>query len=329
MNRIEVLEQLQPIAGLRVQTITHGPRTRFQVTPEAMIFNPGDHSRAITIPETAGKQMAKFAPSTFSTVMTEMLGRREQYTLLTREGELVETVKAGQYQNLSSERVLVTIEKAVGEGLEFHRVGIMGNTTALLEIVGVEEKPVIPGDLVRAGALVQFSPISIVAPTVQSYVVRRVCTNGATSNYVLDKFTGGGDNGDFWKWLRLSVRKAYRSVDRIVSRWQELIAEQINPQDRAAAMEALIKEMRLDPMSAESMRAHALEAPPANSFELHQLATWTTSHVVQDERIRVRAMNTSAEFLHATTHRRICPVCRRGAGLVPALPAPAEAVTAN
>ena len=320
MNRTEVLEKLQPVMGLKVHEVEHGPRTRLQVTPEEVIFNPGNRSRALTIAPEAVREITNFTgvgerlakelrPTTFSLLITELLAAKGRYVLLAKEQQVVGIGKAGQYRPVNAERVLGAIERAIGESTDYARVSVLSQSV-YIEVVGDKQEAVAKGDLVQAGALVAFSPIGIINPSVQTYVRRLTCTNGATANYVLEGY-GYGEGDDLWQWFRKSIGRAYRSVGRVTERWQQMAREQVSPAERAAMLEALIKHSRLDKVSAEAVRARALEQPPTSAYDIHQLLTWATSHVVEDAGLRIRAQAVAADFSHEETHARVCPVCRR------------------
>ncbi|MFH1485748.1 MAG: hypothetical protein ABIH46_06735, partial [Chloroflexota bacterium] len=181
---------------------------------------------------------------------------------------------------------------------------------ATLEIVGTERQAVRRGDMVRAGAMVTFSPINTVMPAVQSYVVRLVCTNGMTSRTVLANYAGGGGEGDdVWQWFRQSVHAAYQSLAEVVNRYREMSQERIPPEHRATMLEELIRQASITGKEAEAIRAQAIQAPPHNSYDMMNLITWATSHVVRSPARRQRALDASAAFASQSEHARRCPLC--------------------
>ena len=135
--------------------------------------------------------------------------------------------------------------------------------------------------------------------------------NGASSFEKLAEFKGsGGGDGSFLPWFNSSVKKAYRSVDRILNQWRDMVNQPISPADRAGLLAALLKEARISGEYAEAIQEHALEAPPQNAYDLYNLITWGASHVLTDPMAILRARRASDDFSHEKTHRRLCPVCR-------------------
>ena len=208
------------------------------VEPGQVIIRPGNGGHLIPVSENGVKEMVKFvglslgvcrnlSPDLFGRVATELLSRKERYNLLMDDGQVQTFADFRGMRNLPVERVLSTIEQAIPH-CDYHRVTTPGNHSAMLEIVGSRQTAVRRGDLVQAGALINFSPINIIKPMVQSYVLRLSCTNGATSRTVLAEFTGGGGEGDdVWQWFRQSVHAAYQSMGDIVNRYREMTQERI------------------------------------------------------------------------------------------------------
>jgi hypothetical protein len=176
--------------------------------------------------------------------------------------------------------------------------------------------------------MVHFSPLNIHIPSVQAYALRLECTNGMTSMINFGEFSGGGggghshgDNGgnsrgnesggDFWNWFRVSVKKAYGSLDKVVATWRKLVDEKIDPKDRAAIMAAMLKQAHLKGEVAEGIRAMALENPPENSWDILNYMTYASSHLLESPKEIVTTMNAAADYAAAETHQRICPVCKK------------------
>ena len=253
----------------------------------------------------------QLSPDTFGRVATELLARKERYNLLIDNGQVVDFADYRGMRNLPVERVLETIERSI-PGTEFHRVNLFGYS-ATIEVVGEQRQPVVRGDLIRAGALVTFSPINTVRPAVQSYVLRLACTNGMTANNVLREFHfgNGGEGDDIWQWFRQSLREAYRSLNAIVSRYREMRNERVPADQRATMLEAMLKDARITGEDADAIRARAIQEPPRNTYDLVNLLTWASSHVVREPaRIR-RIQNTVAAFSNESEHRQVCPICHR------------------
>ena len=324
MNRAEVMEMMEPILTTQVRQIEHNPRTRITVTPDMLTFRPGGGQRHVEM-TTAGVQSmasfiglpwnlaAKLRPETFGTVATELLGRKNRYALVVKDGAITGVTRPRDYHTLNPERVLRTVETAI-RGLEFHRVLILDDFVVSLEVIGERRQAVTRGDLIQAGAQITFSPLGTVDPMVRSYALRLVCTNGATSNTVLREFRygGGGDGGegdDVWQWFRRSTRDAYGALDRIVARYRQMMEEQIRPEDRAMMLEAILREARISGGDASAIRSIAIENPPQTSYDMMNLLSQASSHLLEDPRRVRRAQNTLASYTSETEHARVCPVC--------------------
>ena len=106
-----------------------------------------------------------------------------------------------------------------------------------------------------------------------------------------------------------SVRDAYGSLDGIVGRYRQMIDEHIDPEDRAMILQAMLREAAITGEDAEAVRALALQTPPENSYDMMNLITFATSHLIEiPHRVR-RAQLAVASYAHETSHARICPVC--------------------
>jgi len=323
MNRTEVLQQLEPITRTQVRQVEHGPRTRITVTPDMVVLRPGSGGHLIPLNESGVKAMANYvgmpkslcqrlSPDTFGRAATELLARKERYNLLIDNGQVVDFADYRGVRNLSVERVVETIERNI-PGTDFHRVNILGQYSAIIEVVGEQRQPVARGDLIRAGAMVTFSPINTIRPAVQSYVLRLACTNGMTANNVLREFQfgGSGEGDNIWQWFRQSLRDAYRSLNIVVSRYREMRNERIPANQRAEMLEAMLRDARITGEDADAIRARAIEEPPRNAYDMVNLLTWASSHVVREPaRIR-RIQTTVATFTSESQHQQVCPICHR------------------
>jgi hypothetical protein len=320
LNRIAVLEKLEPICHTTARQIEHNPKTRVLVEPGQVTIRPGNGGHLIPVGEDGVKALADFvglphnvcqrlSPDLFGRVTTELLGRKERYNLLLDDGQVKNFADFRGVRNLPVERVLSIIEQAMPK-CDYHRVNILGNYSTSLEIVGLKQQAVRRGDILQAGALVAFSPINTIKPLVQSYVLRLACTNGATSKTVLAEFTGGGGEGDdVWQWFRQSVHAAYQSIDNIVNRYRQMIQERIPADQRAGILEELLHRAGITGKEAEAVRAQAIQQAPRNTYDMMNLITWASSHIIQSPQRIQRALNASATFVSESEHASVCPLC--------------------
>lgn len=260
----------------------------------------------VGVPQAVSRQLS---PDLFGKVVTELLSRKERYNLLLDDDQVRDFGEFHEVQNLPVDRVLTAIEQGIPQ-CDYHRVSIMGNHSATLEVVGLKQEAVRRGDMVRAGALISFSPINTIQPVVQSYVMRLACTNGMTANTVLAKFTGGHGEGDnIWQWFRQSARAAGQALGAIVSRYQDMISERVPAAQRASMLEDLLRQAGITGKEAEAVRAQAIQSPPRNTYDMLNLVSWASSHIVRSPERVQRAQNAVAVFTDASQHASVCPLC--------------------
>lgn len=359
MNANQVMEKLAPVASVTAKKVERDPSTRIIVTPDMVTMRPGRGKRLLEVEKTSVKDlfqflhtppdmMGKLHPDTTSRVVNDLMGKHERFDLLMRDGKIIGFRGATNHSDhaMNPERVMETISKVI-EKPDYNRVMVSDNQNVSLEIVGIDKAAVTRGDVIRAGALVNFSPLGMTNPSVQSFVLRLACTNGATSNDVLREYSYGGGNGGggrggdggrrqegIWSWLRKGLRDAYQSYGKIVERYQDMVRDEIPEHQRALMLEAMIKEAGLPPEARETIRSMAIENPVRNAYDILNLITYASSHILTEPRHVRRARKAVEDFQSQDTHALFCPVCRTGRGSVRALPAgrtevPREAVEAN
>jgi hypothetical protein len=324
MNKVEVLERVGPLVEGEVRNIRESDGARVVAGADVVSLRPRRHARAIELTPEGVRNMVSFAGlplkiarelsySTFSQLLSELMAGTGKYSLIVKDDRIVNVIPYGAQTMVNPERLLNTIEKTIPVR-DYHRLTILDKQPIVsLEIVGQKTQPVVRGDLVRAGVKVDFSPIGIIRPVVQSYAVVLNCTNGATSNVVLNEFRGrgGGEGDDIWQWFCASVKRAYGSFDRVVGQWKKLQSENIPPADRARMLAALLQKANITGGIADAVMAMAVENPPRNAWEMHNLITYASSHLLIMPRQVERTQRTAAHFADETTHSKTCPLCHR------------------
>lgn len=326
MERADVLQRLEPIMKTQVRTIEANPTTRIRVTPEMVILQPGNKAHQLQVTEEGVKSLAKYtgmpagvmrnlSRETLGTAFTELLARAERFSVLVDEGVVTGVARPTSVSVLNAEKALKSIEKGM-RGAEYHRVLILKDNVVQLELVGEKREAVAKGDLIQAGAMVTFSPLGTVSPEVSSYALRLACTNGARSNTVIRewKYAGGGGGGggegdDIWQWFRVASAAAYNSLADIINRYREMMNENIPAADRAMMLEAMIREAKISGEDADAVRSMAIERPPENAYDLLNLLTYASSHIIEDPNRVRRAQLTSGDYTSEDSHSRVCPVC--------------------
>jgi len=320
MDRTAVLDKLEPISHVSARPVVHTARTRVLVQPSQVVIRPGNGGQLVPMSENGVKAMANFvglpqkvckelSSDMFGKVVTELLSRKERYNLLLDNDEVQNFGDYRGVRNLPVDRVLSTIEQGMPH-CDYQRVSILGNHSAILEMVGTKQEAIRRGDVVQAGAMVTFSPINTVKPVVQSYVLRLACTNGMTSKTVLAEFTGGhGEGDDVWQFFRQSVRAAYQSMGSVVNRYREMIRERIPADQRAGMLEEFLRQAGITGKEAEAVRAQAIQEPPRNTYDMLNLVTWASSHIIRSPEKIQRALAASATFVSESEHASVCPLC--------------------
>lgn len=324
MTRDEVLAALAPERGFQVRAIGERPVVLVEQDDDGKIsgvsLRPDKGARSVDMTKEGIEGMMKriglgpeltkkLSPRTVASVAGEALGR-SRLAVMVKDQEIIDVVPNKSMRLVQPERVLRTLEKAV-PGCNFHRVLTLPNHVVHLETIGVEEKAVSRGDMIRAGVLTKFSVLGQSMPEVQTFVNRLACTNGATTNDVLASFDFNEEGGDFEHWLRLKARQAYRSLDKVVTRWQELVNQTIPAEERAEYLAHWIRESKMPPEAVEAIHAQALRQPPQNQYDLLNLMTWATSHVDMQPQLVARTMGATAEMQNHEQHGKRCPICHR------------------
>ncbi len=332
MDKVQVLERMDPILNTHLREIDHTPRTRVAVTPEVVTFRPGGGQRTLEMTEEGVQSLANFVglpwsiaaklhPNTFGAAATELLDRKSKYSLVVKDQRVNAVVKRTHYHPINVERALGAIEQAI-PGIVFHRILLINNEVASIEVIGDKREAVAQGDLIQAGANIIISPMGTVNPVIQSYALRLSCTNGQTSNTVLREYRwgggggGGGDSGgntggeNVWQWFRRGTREAYNALDRIVQRYRELSDEAIPQGDRAAMLEALLRDARIPTEVANVIRSRAVDNPPQNSYDLMNLLTFAASHLLKEPKQIIKTRKVIDSYVIEESHARVCPICR-------------------
>jgi len=306
-----------------VRHIKDGEGVRINVTPDMITLRPRKGAQLLEVDKKGAESLISFtglplsiaralSPGTFSSAITELMDRKKNYSIILKEGRVTGVIPYRYRVDINPERLLDTIEKTIHVS-SYNRLLLLPHNVASLEIVGENTKPVARGDLVRAGVKVNFSPVGTVNPSVQSFAVVLSCTNGQTANTVLAEFTGDGNGeGDsVWQFFRQSIGKAYQSFDKVVEGWKKLEGEKIPAGDRATMLEALIRHAQIPPKVAEAVRAMAIEKPPQTAWQMQNLISYASSHLIAEPAKVIKAQKTVADFGDEEMHAKTCPLCSR------------------
>lgn len=322
MTRTQVLERIPNLTGFQLRT--------FGAEPTALLDKDGGlqgircdrGTRAVDVTPEAAEALfrqiylkeplsKKLTPKTKGLVLNEALADTP-LALMVKDHQGIDIVPARSIRLLQPERVTQTLERAI-DGAEFCHVSELSGHVLHLEIMGHQEMAVARGDLVRAGVSIDFPVIGGRDLQVRSYVQRLICTNGAITNDFMGDYSyrdhSGDDGGEVLHWIRLKARAAYRALNKVVTRWIELTHQEVPAGERAEVLEHWIREAKMPPDVAEEIRAQALNAPPANQYDMMNLITWGTSHVDMEPNRRRRSLHYLAALQEHTVSGRVCPRC--------------------
>jgi len=76
---------------------------------------------------------------------------------------------------------------------------------------------------------------------------------------------------------------------------------------------AVLKKAQITGEIADAVMAMAVEHPPRNAWDMHNLITYASSHLLTTPRQVERAQETAASFADETGHAKSCPLCHRTA----------------
>jgi hypothetical protein len=316
MDRGQVLATLEPVNNVR-GFVTDSFAA---VKRDGVMFLNGDEFGG-AMPLTFQSQKALFSmaglrrptverltDTTATHVVNELLNRQPQ--LFVSDGQFITDILPPQeITPLKPSQICEMLEDIIPEH-NYHRVLLHGNDVHI-QSIGAERVPdvdVVKNSLIQAGVTTRFSPLGISLPQVQSFVVRLVCTNGMTGTEVLTSYQAT-EHENFEDWFNESVTDAYHSVGALVSKWDALVDEGIDPKDRVLVLSALMKEAKMPMAAREAVHARALEEPPVNAYDMLQLMSWASSHVLEQPRHILRTQDLATRFTNEETHVRLCPTC--------------------
>ncbi len=330
ITRDKILESLNQISKDDIIPMTAPAEARVMIGAEGMAIRPRKGARVIEVePDGGVKELQRFAglspavanllfPKTFEQVLTEILQHKDKYALVVRDQRVSNIVRLNKIGlQMKPEKTLSTIEKVIPV-VGYNRL-LVDNGMATVEIVGDRTAPVMRGDLVQAGIRLTFDPRGFNEPSIQGYALRLECTNGMTSNIGFSeyRFGGGGDagghgddNADVYRWLRKSTKDSYNALHEMVEQWKLLAEEAVTDDRRALMIEAAMKAAGITGEHAKTILNMAIQNPPQNAWDIHNLITYATSHLLEEPKRINKALNAAADYADQSAHAAICPVCR-------------------
>lgn len=322
MNSTELYTVLGPVLDLKVEKVSE--EATLQVDHDGDIFLQ-DGMEEWKLEGVARKSMLhrikapnamvkKLSAPTSSRVMTELYQRMGATSALFKGNVPVSFEPKGRYRSVPIDLVVAELEQALVEP-DYHRAMILPNHDVRLEVMGQSEAAVVPGDLVRGGVMVQFSPVGLTNPKVQSFALRLACTNGATSTSVIEDYSLGSNpdakGPQIAKWIGTTAQSAYQSLPLTTAKWKPLTEVQVSAEDRPLLLGSLMRDSRLRPSETSALWAEATENPPETVYDVFNLMTWLSSHVLEDPERISRVQRVASNFVDEGAHSKFCPTCRR------------------
>lgn len=314
MDQKELDTKLSELDSYRGRTVST-ERDRWRVDGDHITYRHGPQVHQVD--EQVIKQAASLCgiPANYTTRLKDhpqMLASNLDYwfgqlgsvQLVTKGGELV-AISHPTAPVVPAERVATSIDRTI-HPTDYSRLSI---SPSLIEIFAVTQKEnaVVPGDLVRAGVYVSFSPMGTVNPLVRGFIQRLVCTNGAMTSEQGMSFSfdgGGGDDEEkFLPWLRSSLKNALKEFRPEVKRLQEMSRHDIVPSEHIDH----VMRSRLPESTRNLIRARIMDGDVRTEYDLYNVLTSVASHDVEDPRVAYRLMDAAPRVID---HRN-CPVCHR------------------
>ena len=320
MDRNQVMTQLSSVQGIDVQKL-EGTLEVVSEQGGGLLLNSAIGPRELSDGAASGLYsrlkisggiIDKLSTTTRGRVLTELLEQAKPTSMFMKDGEVTGFVERGRYHAIPVDRVLDAVENAFETDIDYHRVTVFPNHDVRVEVLGETMETIAVGDIVQAGTMVQFNPMGISSPRVQSYGLRLTCTNGMTSQDVLATYAlseHSMENLD--AWLESAVVQSYEGIEKSAERWRAMREEAISAEDRALVLGGLARQARLKKDDAAALWSEVVEHPPQNTYDVLNLLTWMSSHVVEDPDQVRRLQDVSANFVQETTHHKFCPTCKR------------------
>jgi hypothetical protein len=88
-----------------------------------------------------------------------------------------------------------------------------------------------------------------------------------------------------------------------------MIKDRIPAEQRALILEGLLRKAKIGGDLADTIRSRAIQQPPRNSYEMLNLITWASSHLLSEPAQVDRTRAIAAEFVSETAHHTYCPMC--------------------
>lgn len=316
MKTKEALKKISALASLKPVAVMERPKFHVKEDGSSTI---NDFNLDVSVTNSvfdklgiASKYLECLRKETLENVVQDLWPSRGFMALSDGKNNVMALADKANFHKVNPEQILSEVEQFTKD-YSVQRALLMPNFSVTMEVVATEQKPVAKGDLVRGGIMAEFSPVGTINPRVWAYTSRLACTNGAIATDVIHTFSysGNGNDEEFAGWLKDAVAKALKGFDSILVQYKAMAGSAINSEQRANILNYLLHETELGRAANRAVRAKAINEPPENMWDMFNLVSWATTHVIEDpDRIfgsMLRIGNMAGEHeMHG-----ICPFCNK------------------
>lgn len=247
---------------------------------------------------------------------------KDEVSLLVREGANGNTLgldilKPGRFPIKASALLDIVHGSIADKGgtpsyTYFNRDGIKECTIACVQPQAAHEVTASRqvGDILRAGVMVNFSPIGLRPVMVRSYVDRLICTNGMSITDTLDAWSapGGEGSNDPFEWIPGAIDAAWEGTAAMFQAADRMAATEV-PED---AVETLVNDAFDYHRIPGGLRARVLarlaNQNVTNGWDIQNAITYAATHdeAIKDDRQRIRLMSFGGDV---SSHFDRCESC--------------------
>lgn len=278
-------------------------KTEYAVLPPAVL----QAAKSLRIPE----DYAKRCPPTVLLPQLEYWGEQVgDVRLWVNPQHEVVGVSPADGEPIPVDRALKVLEKAL-PATQYDKAWF-DSPTGVLDITAATpriQEHVVKGDIVQSGVHLAFGVTGMPTPSVEAYILRLACLNGATSTEFTGQFraSSSGDGPGLWDWLKDTILIAAGTLSKEVARLRALREIPLDG-NTSAVVESLFAEQRLPRGAREVIAAMVMDRRPQTVYDLYNIITEAGSHRV-DRREQVLALAHAAGGFAA--HAERCPMCFR------------------
>ena len=304
--------ELMPVTdmGLRVDEagslFAHNGEREFSLNKNAR----KDMIRYLGMTDKFVHELAAANPSLASGVATEMYkARGPEGVFAVKNGAPISFARNG-YREVPVEDVLGGISDVLGEETQPNRAMLNRNYDVQIELVGSRSETVGVGDIIRSGVMVRFNPLGLTDPSVSPFGLRLVCSNGMTSRIEF----GGGElpllayRESPVRWIVNKCKDAYEGMADAAGEWSAMAETPLHPHGSRAILQEALQRAGIRGRHADMVLERAAMESPETMYDVLNLLTWVSSHLLTTPSAVVRAQNASVEYSRAAVSGR-CPAC--------------------